>query len=73
MTYMRDIQNDEVHYDAKSKKLRADNFKRCCYIFGLQVILVALLAYYFLKNREFELGDFPTQVSRYICAILLHI
>lgn len=70
---MRDIQNEEVHYDAKSKQTRADNFKRCCYIFGLQIILVLLLGYFFLKNKDFQLGSFDTQISRYICAILLHI
>jgi|LauGreDrversion4_2_1035121.scaffolds.fasta_scaffold69722_2 hypothetical protein len=72
---MREIEGIENYKPSEDlyKKVKADNFKRCCFIFGLQIILVILLAFYFLENKSFNLGDFQTQISRYICAILLHI
>jgi hypothetical protein len=57
-----------------TREIRNTHFKRCLYIFGLQIVLVALLGLQMVsKDFKFTLANYQVLLARFICAILLHI
>jgi len=74
VTYIGYLKTNIAEYSLTKDK-RNDSFKRCLYIFGLQIVLVGLMFFTILNNNTkfFTLCTFDVFLARYICAILLHI
>lgn len=53
---------------------RHQNFANALFIFMLQAILSFLVGYQFFQDDfQFSVGGFALFISRFVCAILLHI
>jgi hypothetical protein len=73
MTFLGYLTAYQEKYNV-TKEANTQNFSNCLFIFGLQTALSALIALsIFTKEFQFTVVDFPVFLSRYICAILLHL
>ncbi|TNV72290.1 hypothetical protein FGO68_gene10053 [Halteria grandinella] len=73
ITYVSYMLENQAKYSLTKDAIH-QNFTNSLYIFGFQTVLSFLVGLqFFSQDFSFTLGDFPIFITRYVCAILLHL